>query len=83
MAKKPTTRKFEHVGSQRVEYFREKPQPKKKFDWDALFGGPVPSVLRIGAARQLHELNSDHQSNGRLRAPFVVSSTGDFYDSSE
>jgi len=39
MAKKPTTRKFEHVGSQRVEYFREKPQPKKKFDWDALFGG--------------------------------------------
>lgn len=39
MAKKTNKREFEHVGSQRVEYFREKPQPKKKFDWDALFGG--------------------------------------------
>ncbi|WP_395173316.1 hypothetical protein [Roseibium alexandrii] len=39
MAKKPSNRKFEHIGSQRVDYFREKPQPKKKFDWDSLFGG--------------------------------------------
>lgn len=33
-----TKKELEHIGSRKIDYYREKPQPKKTFDWDAFFG---------------------------------------------